>query len=105
MRAGALKTRITIEHQQTVQDAAGQAIKTWTPLAMVWADFRHLSGIQLAKNDAQTSVVRASARIRWRTGLDHTMRVLAPQGVYQIEAVLPDLSLREFVDLVLVRKT
>lgn len=105
MNAGDLNTRITIQHQQIVQDGAGQAIPTWVDLAHVWADFRHKSGMQAVVNDAEKSTVKASARIRWRTGLDHSMRVIAPTGTYMVEAVMPDLRSREYVDLVLVRQT
>ncbi|WP_236904091.1 phage head closure protein [Comamonas serinivorans] len=105
MRAGDLNTRITIQRQETAQDSAGEAIKSWVNHATVWSDFRNISGLQAAKNDAQASTVKASARIRWRTDLDHSMRVIAGSGTYTVEAVLQDMKRREYVDLVLERVT
>ena len=44
--------------------------------------------------------MRASIRIRFRSDITAGMRVLIGLAVYQIEAVMPDLARREFVDLV-----
>lgn len=100
MQAGRLNRRCVIQQPGTVQDELGQPIPGWTDVATVWASIRHLSGVEAIKADAAVSTVRASIRIRWRTGLNAGMRVVHDAQVYSIEAVLPDAGGREYVDLV-----
>ncbi|WP_322737052.1 phage head closure protein [Delftia tsuruhatensis] len=102
MQAGALKDRIHIQRKTGGTDA-------WnTPLPEAWenistgriaANVLHKSGLGTIKADAEVSIVRASIRIRRRTGVDAGMRVLFDSSIYSIEAVLPGPT-REYVDLV-----
>ena len=100
MQAGRLDSRVTIQSPSQSVDELGQPIPGWTDVALVWASIRHLSGVEAIKADATVSTVKASIRIRWRTGLDAGMRVVHGLRVYSIEAVLPDVGGREYVDLV-----
>ena len=100
MQAGRLNRRCTLQSPSQSVDALGQPIPGWTDVALVWASIRHLSGVEAIKADAVTSTVKASIRIRYRTGLNAGMRVVHGAQVYSIEAVLPDAGGREFVDLV-----
>ena len=101
MRAGTLNTRVTIERKTGGTNDWGEPLpESWTPVATVWSNVRHLSGSEAIKADAATSTVRASIRIRWRTGLDAGMRAMVGGTAYNITAVLPDLVRREHVDLV-----
>lgn len=97
---GSLNSLVRIQAQSTAQDALGQPLLVWADVATVWADVRMPNGMQSIKADASVSVAVASIRIRFRTGLDAGMRVLHGTTVYQINAVLPDVAGREFVDLV-----
>lgn len=100
MQAGRLNRRCTLQSPSQSVDALGQPIPGWTDVALVWASIRHLSGVEAIKADAVTSTVKASIRIRYRTGLNAGMRVVHGAQVYSIEAVMPDVGGREFVDLV-----
>ncbi len=103
MRAGQLKHRITIQRPTGAQDAWGTPEPAgWEDVALVWADFRYLSGSGSIKAGADVSTVRASVRIRWRTGVDAGMRVLHGGQVFDVEAVLPGAG-RLHVDLVCKR--
>lgn len=103
--AGTLNRRVTIERRVAGQDAIGQPSTTWETVAQTWANIRHPSGLSAIKGDADTSIVKTSIRIRYRTGLDAGMRVMYGSDAYHIEAVLPDISGREFMDLVCERAT
>lgn len=101
MDAGRLNTRLTLQQPGTAQDGIGQPVITWTEVGRVWADVRHVSGLQAIKADADSSTVKASIRIRHRTGVTAAMR-LVEQGagtVYNITAVLPDAR-KAYLDLV-----
>ena len=100
MRAGDLRHRIIIERQTSSQDAGGQPLEVWTPVATVWADIRNPTGMGAIRADAQVAVVKTSIRIRWRTDIEAGMRAVHGTTIYEIGAVLPDHAGREFVDLV-----
>lgn len=95
-----LRTMVQIQRRADGEDALGQPLQTWTTIAAVWADVRQMNGMQSIKADAEVSTVKASIRIRWREGVTEAMRVLANGQAYDIQAVLPDLARREYLDLV-----
>ena len=95
-----MNRRCQLQSPSQSVDELGQPIPGWTDVATLWASIRHLSGVESIKADAAVSTVRASIRIRWRPGLNAGMRVVHGAQVYGIEAVLPDVGGREFVDLV-----
>lgn len=100
MRAGQLNHRITIQRPTGAQDAWGTPEPAgWEDVALVWADFRYQSGSESIRAGADVSTVRASVRIRWRTGVDAGMRVLHGGQVFDVEAVLPSAD-RKHIDLV-----
>ena len=99
MKAGMLNSRILIQQLATGTDAIGQPVTTWADFVSVWANIRHLSGMETVKADAQTSVVKASIRIRRRTDITPAMRVVFGATTFQINAVLPDEQDRERTDL------
>ena len=101
--AGQFTQRITLQQRSTTQDALGQPLEQWTDVATVWADIRHPSGLETVKGGADVSLVKASMRIRYRSGLDARMRVVHGADVYAIAAVLPDAARREYVDLICSR--
>ena len=95
---GQLRHRVTLQSHLAVQDEAGQPSTAWLDTATVWADVRHQNGLTAIKSGADTSVVRASIRVRQRA-ISAGQRVLHGAVVYSIQAVLPDAT-RRFVDLV-----
>jgi SPP1 family predicted phage head-tail adaptor len=100
LRAGALNSRVTIKSPTMTQDAAGQPIPSWDDVATVWANVRNLRGAESIKANAESSNVKASIRIRRRTGIDASMRVYHGETIYSIKAVLPDEEDRDKIDLV-----
>lgn len=101
MRAGQLKSQITIQAKTTSVDEYGEPLPgVWTDVATVWADIKHISGMETLRSGVELSVVRASIRIRYRTGLSAGMRAVHGARVYDIRAALPDEASREYVDLV-----
>lgn len=99
MQAGRLNRRCTLQAPGTATDELGQPIPGWTDVASVWADIRMRSGLESIKAGAPVSVVAASIRIRYRAGVNAGMRVVHNLVAYEIKAVMPDVSGREFLDL------
>ena len=98
MNPGTLNHRITLKECVAGQDTIGQPINTWTDVATVWASILHQKGIEAIKSGANTSIVHASLRIRYRVGVTAAMRAHHGATVYQIKAVLPHG--KEQIDLV-----
>ena len=100
MQAGRLNRRCTLQTPNTATDEIGQPIPGWTDVATVWADIRMKSGLESIKAGAPVSVVQASVRIRYRSGVNAGMRLLHNLQAYEILAVQPDVGGHEFVDLI-----
>jgi SPP1 family predicted phage head-tail adaptor len=99
MEAGKLRNRVSIRDRVSTQDGAGQPIETWDEVAAVWADIRHLNGMESIKAGADVSVNKVSIRVRRRSDIDAGMRVYHGSTIYEIKAVLPDEQRRERLDL------
>lgn len=99
MQAGRLNRRVTLQAPSTAQDEIGQPIPGWVDVATLWADIRMKSGLEAIKAGAPVSTVQASVRIRYRAGITAGMRVVHNLVPYNIVAVMPDVSGREYIDL------
>ena len=103
LRAGMLRDRITIQRKTGGKDAWGQPFPdAWEEYTKIWCNFRFQSGSESIRAGADVSIVRGSARARWRTDIDAGMRVLHLGAVYDIEAILPG-GTRQYIDLVCKR--
>lgn len=99
MQAGNLNRKVTIQTPNTAKDEYNEPVGGWLDVASVWADIKMLSGLETVKANADVSVVKASIRIRYRTGITAGMRVLCDGLAYDIRAVMPDVAGRVFTDL------
>lgn len=105
MGAGQLRDRITVQRMSGGEDEWGTPLPTdWQDYAKVWANFKHLTGSESIRSSADTSIVKASVRVRYRPDIDATMRVQYLGFAYDIEAVLPD-DRRVMMDLICKRVT
>lgn len=100
MKAGQLNCRVTLQSPVTGTDSIGQPVNGWQEIGPVWASIRFLNGLESIKAGAQSSIAKASIRIRYRSDLTTAMRVLHGARIFEIVAVLPDEQKREHVDLV-----
>ena len=92
--------QVVIQQLAAGQDAIGQPVQTWSALATVWANIKHLSGLETIKGGAESSSVKASIRIHYRADVTSAMRVVHGSTTYEIKAVLPDVEGRRHLDLV-----
>lgn len=100
MQAGRLNRRCELQQPGPGEDELGQPIPdNWVKVADLWADIRMKSGLESIKAGAPVSVVPVSIRIRYRAGVNAGMRVVHNLVAYEIKAVMPDVSVREFLDL------
>ena len=99
LRAGDLRDRVVIQQKTSGTDAWGAPLpEAWADYASLWSNIRFLSGTETITAGADTSIVKASIRIRWRTDITEGMRVVHGAQTFDIEAVLYGQR-REYVDL------
>lgn len=91
MRAGRLRHRGVIEKRGEVQDPdSGAMVPGWEPVATVWMGVEPLSARAFIAAQAAQSKVTGQIVIRYREGIDASMRIRHKGRVYNIEGVLPD---------------
>lgn len=76
INAGNLTERIVLQSPSASVDALGQRVETWATVATVWAQAQPLRGREYFAAGAMQSEAQVRFRIRWRSGVDGTMRVL-----------------------------
>ncbi len=98
--SGNYRHLISIQVRGSTRDEAFQPIETWTEFAAPWADILNTGGMEAIRAGAVSSKVQTSIRLRYRTDIDASMRVVHGTNTYKILAVLPDERRRQHVDLV-----
>jgi SPP1 family predicted phage head-tail adaptor len=100
-----LRHRVTLQSQVQAQNpTTGEITVTWqNHLADEPAEVVPLSGKEFIASGATQSGVDTRMTIRWRSGIDTTMRVVFDGQNYQLHAVLPDPSNRRWLTLMAQR--
>lgn len=91
IQAGRFRHRITLQTRQTTRDSAGGIVDSWKNFASgVPAVIEPASGKEFFAARQIDATVDTAITIRWRPGVDETMRVLHGADIYDIIAALPD---------------
>lgn len=98
--AGRFRHRVDIEYPIESQDGTGQPVKSWLPFALgVPAEIAAVSAREFIAGGSEQAKIVARIRIRFRPGIDATMRCkhkVAEDSsgpvydIYNIEGALPD---------------
>ena len=94
-----LRHRVTIEQLATTRDEFGGVVESWGTVAIVPAEVWPLSGREFIASQAAQAGVNARMTIRYVAGITPKMRVVHGSDIYNIEAVLPDQTLRRHLTL------
>lgn len=100
IRAGKLDRYIELQSLTTTQDASGHPVKSWPPLAKVWASKRVLRGEEKIQNLQKFAQTFSVFRIRWRSDVNPVKRLvdLSDGRVYDILDVA-EVGRREGLDI------
>ncbi|WP_291986380.1 phage head closure protein [Candidatus Accumulibacter sp. ACC007] len=92
LEAGRLKHRIVIEAPTRTQNpATGEVTTTWSPVATVFASIEPLSVKDFIAANTQKSKLSTRIVIRYRSGLNTSMRLVGPDGtIYTPAGFLAD---------------
>ena len=85
--AGDLDQRIVIQRPDMVEDEGGGRSQGWTEFAWVWADAWPVGGQERAAAQKIEAPILVRFKIRNRTGLDATMRVIWQGKAHNIRAI------------------
>lgn len=103
--AAKLRHRVTLQTQTQAQDPqTGEVALTWTDwLANEPAEVVPLSGREFIQSNAEQAGVDTRMTIRWRSGVEPTMRAVFDGQNYNIHAVLPDPTNRRWLTIMCQR--
>lgn len=99
MQAGKLRHRIRIEKYDDVRDEAGEVVQDpvtgevsqeWVLVDEVWAEIKPLSAREFIAAAATQSAITAHIVIRYRDGLDASMRITHKNKIYNPAGFLAD---------------
>lgn len=91
LEAGKLRHRIKLQAPGISQDPlTGEMVKGWTDVASLWASVEPLSARDFIASQANQSQITARIVIRYRAGIDSTMRIVHRGKIYNIQGVLAD---------------
>ncbi len=91
MQSGKLRHRVSLLIPTYTQNQnTGEMTATWSDSTKLWASIEPLSGREFIAAQSGQSKVNARFKIRYRSDVNYTMRILDDATVYKIEAVLPD---------------
>ncbi|MCP1173027.1 phage head closure protein [Ralstonia chuxiongensis] len=100
MDFGRNSRRIELQRRVKGRTPSGQPTDTWETVARPWARPLGQSGREVIAAGRETATRQLSLRIRYRTDVTATWRVIYRGKPADIQAVLPDEINREHVDLV-----
>lgn len=91
LSADKLRHVISFEEEVEVVDSAGYRSKTWQKVFnRVYASVDQLSGKEMMSSSVEYSKVSARITIRYRENINHSMRIIHRDNIYNIEAVIND---------------
>ena len=86
MISARLDRKITIQQPTTTYNDYGEPVESWSDLASVWAEVKQQSAREMWES-GKVSEVEAMFRIRYRSGIDSTYRVVYDNTNYDITGV------------------
>ena len=96
---GSLDKRVTLQYPTMVADGMGGFTETWTTAATVWGSIWPVSASEQVKAGTQTMVASHQIRIRYRTVLRASWRVLYNGRYFSIVSITDPSEKHEWLDL------
>ena len=99
-----LNRRCRIEYKTTTQDATyGSEVVTWTLLAVAWCELRNElpSKSEQIRNGVSINTTRSRLRMRYRTDIDSSMRIILDGVTYQIIGGPVEFMNKQYIECML----
>lgn len=88
MEAGKLRHVVNIQADQGTQNDVGEHIPSWVTVVTTRASVEPLAGREFFDAQQRQAEITHRVRLRYRTGVEPTMRLLYRSRVLMIEAVI-----------------
>lgn len=99
MNSGRLNRRITIQQRTAGSDSYGQPVESWIDVVSVWANVRPIKGRELLIAQSMKSEAIVNIDIRYRPGIDASMRINYNGRIFNIQAVIDENERHEILTL------
>lgn len=96
---GDLSRRVTLQERSESVDSFGQRSQSWSDVATVWASIVPLAGRELLAANAISAEATHRITIRYRAGLDASMRAVYSGRAMNIVAVQDRDTAHRYIDL------
>lgn len=96
---GRLRFRVKLQRPVQGDDAGGGGALTWSTVATMAADVVPINGREVAAGDGLQAQVNTLIVLRWRDGVDATLRAVFRGQAYNIRSVVDVESRREWLEL------
>lgn len=93
-----------MQQQVNTQNDYGAFVTTWQDIATVWAEIKPISGREYFSAQQVQSEVTTQIWIRYRDGIEPTMRVAHKGKLYEIVSVLNYQGLNKALQLMCKEK-
>ena len=97
IRIGDLRQRLVLESALRVDDGGGGANETWVEEAQLWALVRPLAGQERVEADSIAGRVTHEIWLRYRDGVEPSMRFRMDTRLFDIRAVMDVDERRRFL--------
>ena len=84
---GQLDRRVTLQSASVSTDGFGQAVRTYSTLAQVWAKVDYRTVKEGEETERLTSVNKVRFTIRYRADVDATTKISWDSKTYEVEGV------------------
>jgi SPP1 family predicted phage head-tail adaptor len=89
MDIGSMDQRVTLQRRTGSKDAVGQQAFTWTDVCTVWAQVQAVRGREFFAAAQAQQEQTVKVRIRYRTDIDATLRLVHKGVEHHITGVIP----------------
>lgn len=100
MRAGQYRHRVAIKDKTVTRDSYGGEVITWSTVATVWADIRPIRGREYLEMDQSQADITHRVYLRYRPGIEPTMRLEFESRTFHIESVIRPAERRIGLELI-----
>ncbi|MBB4955523.1 SPP1 family predicted phage head-tail adaptor [Agrobacterium vitis] len=87
LNIGKMDRRITIEHETETVKPSGSVVKTWAPVATVWAEILQQTASEFLTNYGEAETGTVIFRVRFRPGITTADRVRYDGIAYDLKEI------------------
>lgn len=97
---GLLDRRVALFYSTPTRNAGGGTVHTWNLVGYVWASFKPQTGREIQQAGQKISLALATFRLRWRTDIRASWRIVYDSVVYDLLAAPVQVGRKQYIDCV-----